>query len=117
MNKTLLKSVREYKKQSILTPVFVILEVLMEVLIPFEMANIIDTGITGQDMPYILQRGAILVVLAILALVFWLGSGLAVRVWTVDAAADLRWLLAAGADVITNDPPLALTVRAALEAR
>ena len=70
MNKTLLKSVREYKKQSILTPVFVILEVLMEVLIPFEMANIIDTGITGQNMPYILQRGAILVVLAILALVF-----------------------------------------------
>lgn len=70
MNKTLLKSVREYKKQSILTPVFVILEVLMEVLIPFEMANIIDTGITGQDMPYILQRGAILVALAILALVF-----------------------------------------------
>ena len=47
----------------------------------------------------------------------YLGSGLAVRVWTVDAAADLRWLLAAGADVITNDPPLALTVRAALEAR
>lgn len=70
MNKTLLKSVREYKKQSILTPVFVILEVLMEVLIPFEMANIIDTGITGQNMPYILQRGAILVALAILALVF-----------------------------------------------
>ena len=70
MNKTLLKSVREYKKQSILTPVFVVLEVLMEVLIPFEMANIIDTGIAGQDMPYILQRGAILVVLAILALVF-----------------------------------------------
>lgn len=47
----------------------------------------------------------------------YLASGLAVRVWTVDAAADLRWLLAAGADVITNDPPLALTVRAALEAR
>ena len=47
----------------------------------------------------------------------YLASGLAVRVWTVDAAADLRWLLEAGADVITNDPPLALTVRAALEAR
>lgn len=47
----------------------------------------------------------------------YLASGLAVRVWTVNAAADLRWLLAAGADVITNDPPLALTVRAALEAR
>ena len=37
MNKTLLKSVREYKKQSFLTPFFVILEVFMEVLIPLEM--------------------------------------------------------------------------------
>ena len=36
MNKTLLKSVREYKKQSILAPILVILEVLMEVLIPME---------------------------------------------------------------------------------
>ena len=46
MNKTLLKSVREYKKQSILAPILVILEVLMEVLIPMEMANIIDIGMT-----------------------------------------------------------------------
>ena len=45
MNKTLLKSVREYKKQSVLAPFFVILEVLMEVLIPMEMAKIIDVGI------------------------------------------------------------------------
>ena len=44
MNKTLLKSVREYKKQSFLTPFFVILEVFMEVLIPLEMAKIIDVG-------------------------------------------------------------------------
>ena len=42
MNKTLLRSVREYKKQSILAPLLVILEVLMEVLIPLEMAKIID---------------------------------------------------------------------------
>ena len=47
MNRTLLKSVREYKKQSILTPLFVILEVFMEVLIPFKMADIIDVGIQG----------------------------------------------------------------------
>ena len=45
MNKTLLKSVREYKKQSILAPILVILEVLMEVLIPMEMANIIMKSI------------------------------------------------------------------------
>ena len=50
MNKTLLKSVREYKKQSILAPILVILEVLMEVLIPMEMANIIDIGMTRQPL-------------------------------------------------------------------
>ena len=46
MNKKLLQSVREYKKQSIITPLLVTLEVLMEVLIPLEMAKIIDIGIT-----------------------------------------------------------------------
>ena len=40
MNKTLLKSVREYKKQSVLAPFFVILEVLMEVLIPIRLCFI-----------------------------------------------------------------------------
>ncbi len=44
----------------------------------------------------------------------YLGSGLAVRVWTVNDEADLRRLMLAGADVITNDPRLALEVRASL---
>ena len=57
MNKLLLKSVREYKKQSILTPIFVLLEVLLEVMIPMEMAKIIDIGIAGGNLPYIIQRG------------------------------------------------------------
>ena len=70
MNRTLLKSVREYKKQSILTPLFVILEVFLEVLIPFKMADIIDSGIQGQDLGYIIQVGIQLVVLAMLALFF-----------------------------------------------
>ena len=61
MNKKLLRSVREYKKQSVLAPVLVILEVLMEVLIPLEMAKIIDVGIANGDMSYIIQRGVILV--------------------------------------------------------
>ena len=39
MNRTLLKSIREYKKQSVLAPLFVILEVFMEVLIPLQMAK------------------------------------------------------------------------------
>ena len=41
----------------------------------------------------------------------YLASGLAVRVWTVNEEADLRWLLQAGADVITNRPALAVAVR------
>ena len=65
MNKKLLRSVREYKKQSVLAPVLVILEVLMEVLIPLEMAKIIDVGIANGDMSYIIQRGVILVAMAI----------------------------------------------------
>ena len=64
MNKLLLKSVREYKKQSILTPIFVLLEVLLEVMIPMEMAKIIDIGIAGGNLSYIIQRGFILVVMA-----------------------------------------------------
>ena len=50
MNKTLLKSVREYKKQSVMAPLLVVLEVFMEVLIPLEMAKIIDVGIAQGDM-------------------------------------------------------------------
>lgn len=42
-------------------------------------------------------------------------SGLAVRVWTVNEETDLRWLLEAGVDVITNDPRLALAVRSRLD--
>lgn len=70
MDRLLFKSIREYKKQSILAPVFVILEVLMEVLIPYQMANIIDVGIQGQDINYVIQIGIELVVMAMLALLF-----------------------------------------------
>lgn len=70
MDRLLFKSIREYKKQSILAPVFVILEVLMEVLIPYQMANIIDVGIQGQDINYVIRIGIELVVMALLALLF-----------------------------------------------
>ena len=68
MNKKLLSSVRDYKKQSVLAPILVILEVLMEVLIPLEMAKIIDVGIANGDMSYIIQRGVILVAMAMISL-------------------------------------------------
>ena len=70
MNKKLFRSIREYKKESILAPVFVVLEVFMEVLIPLLMANIIDIGIANGDMGYITEMGILLVVMAMLALVF-----------------------------------------------
>lgn len=56
MNKKLLQSVREYKKQSIIAPLLVTLEVLMEVLIPLEMAKIIDIGIAGGNLGYIVKE-------------------------------------------------------------
>ena len=68
MNKKLLRSVREYKKQSVLAPVLVILEVLMEVLIPLEMAKIIDVGIANGSVSYVVRMGGLLLLLAIIGL-------------------------------------------------
>ena len=90
MNKTLLRSVREYKKQSVLAPIFVILEVLMEVLIPMEMAKIIDIGISGGDLGYIVQRGVILVIMAMLALFFGMQAGNTAAVAGAGYAKNLR---------------------------
>ena len=69
MNKKLLQSVREYKKQSIIAPLLVTLEVLMEVLIPLEMAKIIDIGIAEGNLGYIIERGLILGIMAMMSLV------------------------------------------------
>lgn len=90
MNKTLLRSVREYKKQSVLAPLFVILEVLMEVLIPMEMAKIIDVGIAKGNIHYIVQRGLLLVVMAMLALWFGVIAGKMAAVAAAGYAKNLR---------------------------
>ena len=90
MNKTLLKSVREYKKQSFLTPFFVILEVFMEVLIPLEMAKIIDVGIANGNLNYIIQRGIILVAMAMLALFFGVTAGNMAAVAAAGYSKNLR---------------------------
>ena len=90
MNKTLLKSVREYKKQSVMAPLLVVLEVFLEVLIPLEMAKIIDVGIAQGDMNYIIQRGVILVVMAMLALFFGVQAGNMAAVAGAGYAKNLR---------------------------
>lgn len=75
MMKTLLESVREYKKDSLLTPLFVTLEVLMEVMIPFFMAGIIDIGLGNADMSYTTRMGVILIIAALCSLSFGVLSG------------------------------------------
>lgn len=66
---------REFKKDALLTPFFVVLEVVMEVIIPLVMALLIDKGIDGQDMAAIWKYGIILVLCAMLALVFGAAAG------------------------------------------
>lgn len=90
MNKTLFKSIREYRKQSLLAPILVILEVLMEVLIPLEMAKIIDVGIANGDLGYIVQRGIVLVAMAMLALFFGVQAGNMAAVAAAGYAKNLR---------------------------
>ncbi len=75
MLKKLASYIKEYKRDSILTPIFVVLEVVMEVIIPLLMANIIDVGIQNGDIHYILKMGVLLIISAILSLTFGMLSG------------------------------------------
>ena len=90
MDKKLLRSVREYKKQSFLTPVLVAAEVFVEVLIPLLMAKIIDVGIMNGDMAYIIKLGALLVLLAVVALFFGAKAGQLAAVAASGYAKNLR---------------------------
>ena len=90
MNRKLLRSVREYKKESVLTPVLVIFEVLIEVLIPLLMARIIDVGIENNDMGYILKTGAVLIVMALVSLFFGAMAGRMGAVASSGYAKNLR---------------------------
>ena len=90
MSRKLLQSVREYKKQAFLAPVLVVLEVLLEVLIPLLMANIIDVGIMNGDMNYIIKVGLLLVVMAMVSLFFGAKAGQVAAVAGAGYAKNLR---------------------------
>lgn len=90
MIKHLMKSIREYKKASILSALFVLLEVIIEVIIPFLMADLIDKGINGSDMNYILKMGGILLVFAFISLVFGTLSGKYAAIASAGFAKNLR---------------------------
>lgn len=68
MVKKLMRSIRQYKKDSLLSPFFMIVEVVLEVLIPYFMAGIIDIGISGGNMPYIYKMGVFLLIAALVSL-------------------------------------------------
>ena len=75
MLKRLAGCVRQYKGASLLSPLFVVLEVIMEVIIPLLMAKLIDDGIDGANQAAILKTGGILAVCCILSLSFGILAG------------------------------------------
>ena len=72
---TLAGEVRQYKLPAVLTPVFVVLEVLMEVLIPCVIADLIDKGVEMGNYAVVAEDGVILIILALLALLFGIIAG------------------------------------------
>ena len=69
MVKTLSKSIRQYKKLSLLSPLFVIGEVIIEMLIPYLVGILIDNGIMKGNMPYISKMGLLLLIITIVSLI------------------------------------------------
>lgn len=90
MIKRLGKCVREYKKPAILTPIFVSLEVIMEVIIPLLMVELIDKGIEAGNMNEIVKIGMALVVIAILSLIFGVLAGMFAAKASTGFACNLR---------------------------
>ena len=84
------KSIGEFKKDTILTPVFVMAETILEVLIPFRTAALVDTLRAGADLNAILQSGLILTAMAILSLLFGTLSGISVAKASTGFARNLR---------------------------
>ena len=90
MIKKLARYIKGYKKDSILTPIFVMLEVIMEVLIPFLMADLIDKGIDGGNIPLIIKLGVALLIGAFISLFFGALAGKTAATASAGFAKNLR---------------------------
>ncbi|MDY6826508.1 MAG: ABC transporter ATP-binding protein [Bacillota bacterium] len=90
MFKRLAESLREYKKETIITPFFVMCEVIMEVSIPFLMANLIDFGIDAGSMAVIFRLGLGLLFMALISLFFGIQSGRSSAIAAAGFAKNLR---------------------------
>ena len=75
MIRTIAKEIREYKWASIATPLFMLLEVLMETLIPYLMASIIDKGVKAGDIGHIYRIGGLMIVAAAIGLLAGMAGG------------------------------------------
>ncbi|MGG7178335.1 ABC transporter ATP-binding protein [Clostridium paraputrificum] len=75
MLKTLIGEIREYKRDSLLAPIFMVLEVAMEIIIPLMMAAIIDNGVEKENLKYVFILGGLMILTAMLSLTFGTLSG------------------------------------------
>lgn len=90
MLKTFSRYVGEYKRDSLLTPLFTALEVFMEILLPFVTASIIDKGIQAGEMGAVVRYGALMLALAFLSLLFGILAGRFAASASTGFAANLR---------------------------
>ncbi len=90
MIRKLMGSIREYKKPTILAPIFITLEVVMEVIIPFFMAKLIDEGIDGGDFHALITVGCTLIVFVVMSLLFGVLAGKYAAVASSGFAKNLR---------------------------
>ena len=90
MLKTLASQVKEYKKASIITPIFVTFEVIMELLIPLLMSTLIDNGISTGNMKHVFVVGGVMVAIAGLSLLFGVLSGKSAALASTGFAKNLR---------------------------
>lgn len=90
MIKTLAKSIREYKPSSIGSAVFMVGEVLMEVMVTFLMSKMIDSGFSSENLSYVLRIGGIMLIMAVIGLICGLLSGRFAAVASAGLARNLR---------------------------
>ena len=90
MIKTLARSIREYKTLSILTPLLVTVEVIMECAIPFVIANLVNEMQAGCSMDVIVRYGVELIIMAVISLVFGVAAGNTCATASTGFAKNLR---------------------------
>lgn len=94
MIKKIASCIGEYKKNTILAPLLMIMEVLMDTMIPYIMASLINKGLSGNgDYNYVVKTGIIMLVMSVLGLVFGMTSGINAAIASTGLAKNLRTAL------------------------